>query len=400
MVTIRRRPSLRPNLLKGAPEQVYAREESRLEERSRLARLDCMSARSAWSRVVPALSLAAAVALLSAHASHARERASFASVSPSPVQAVVPTGRGPCCLAVTAGGVWLGLHRDGSIEQISPVTNRVVWTWKASLTFDYGGLLALDGELWLLQFSIGGPHPPLTRIDPTTHKISTVSGLTNPTAFAGTGNSIWVSSLQDPWLREVDARTGRVVSKIRVPGVQNTVIGLASPRALWLTSVNHFTPVLDRVDPRTGRLLTRLRPFGPDAIVRGIGAVGKALWISVAASSGPTLVHVDLRTNQITQRLRPAVGGNSDAFPAITAPGDGTLWLQTTPTAITEINPGNGNPIRTLKLPVDPSHPIDDYWNSTLAFGFGSYWITSYPGQGGLNDPSTGALIRIATQTR
>jgi hypothetical protein len=109
---------------------------------------------------------------------------------------------------------------------------------------------------------------------------------------------------------------------------------------------------------------------------------------------------VNLRTNRITQRLRPPISGNSDAFPAITAPGDGTLWLQTTPAAITEINPRNGHPIRTLTLPLDPNRPIDDYWNSTLAVGFGSYWITSYPGQGGLNDPSTGALIRIPTQTR
>jgi hypothetical protein len=190
------------------------------------------------------------------------------------------------------------------------------------------------------------------------------------------------------------------VAKVRVPGVNDAVVGLAAAGSLWLTSVNHFQPVLDRVDPHTGRLLARLRPFAPDALVRGIASVGDALWVSVAATRGPTLIRVDTRNNRIALQTRPPIAGNPDAFPAVMAPGDGTLWLQTTPAALTQISPSTGRPLRQLRLPLDRSRPIEDYWGSTLAAGFGSYWATILPGQGGPGDPSKGALVRLDSTTR
>jgi hypothetical protein len=279
--------------------------------------------------------------------------------------------------------------------QIDPSTNQVVWTWKGSLTFDYGDLLAAGGSVWLLQLGVAGPRPPLTRIDPGTHTRTTVPGLTSPTGMVVTGNAIWVSSFVDPWLRKVDTRTARVVARLRVPGVQNTVVGLAAGGSLWLTSVDHFRPVVDRIDPHTGKVLAHLRPFAPDALVRGVGSTGSALWISAAASRGPTVVRIDMRTNRITRRLRPALTGNTDAFPAILAPGDGTLWLQTGPGTIQRIDPTIGKPLGQLALPLDPARSTTDYWSSTLVAGFGSYWATVYPGQGGLGDPSTGTVVRL-----
>jgi hypothetical protein len=303
-------------------------------------------------------------------------------------------GRGPCCLAVAGGSLWLGDHRDGQILEIDPKTGNTSWSLRG-LTFDYGDLLAVHGAVWLLQLSIGGPHPPLTRIDTSSHTLTTIPGLAAPTAFAASGHSIWVSSISNPSLREVDARTGHVVRTIRVPGVRNTVIGLARPKSLWLTGVNGFQPVVDRVNPHNGHVEVRLKPFAHDALTRGVAAVGNALWVSVASSHGPTLVRLDMRTNRITLRARPRITGNADAFPAVMAPGNGTLWLQTGPGSITQINPANGRQIRKVALPLDPGRPASDYWNSAMATGFGSYWVTSYPGQGGLSDPSTGTLIRI-----
>jgi hypothetical protein len=321
---------------------------------------------------------------------------SSASVGGSQPDTPLPVGRGPCCLAVAGGSIWLGVHRDGAILQIDPTTDQKVWSWGGgSLAFDYGDLLAVDGHIWLLQLSIGGPHPPLTRIDPSTHTRTTVPGLVAPTAFAATGKTIWVSSIRNPSLREVDAGTARVKRTIQVHGVRNTVIGLATRKALWLTAVNKFQPVIDRVDPRNGRLELKLRPFADDAITRGIGAVGNALWVSVAASHGPTLVRLDMRTNRITFKSRPKITGNADAFPAVITPGDGTLWLQTGPRSVTQINPANGRHIRQIALPIKQGRPIADYWNSAMVAGLGSYWITSYPGQGGPTDPSVGTLIRM-----
>jgi streptogramin lyase len=321
---------------------------------------------------------------------------SAASVGRSSHDAPLPVGRGPCCLAVAGGSIWLGVHRDGAVEQVDPKTDKVVSSMGGSLAFDYGDLLAIDGKIWLLQLSFPkAPRPPLTRIDPTTHRRTVVPGLVAPTAFAATGDSIWVSSIRDPSLREVDARTGRVKRTIRVPGVRNTVIGLATPKSLWLTGVDNFQPVIDRVDPHAGKVDLHLKPFAHDASVRGIALVGNSLWVSAAASHGPTLVRLDTRTNRITRTSRPKTTGNPSAFPAVVAPGDGTLWLQTGPHSITQIDPANGRSIRRVVIPLDPGRPIADYWNSAMVAGFGSYWVTSYPGTGGLSDPSVGTLIRV-----
>jgi hypothetical protein len=319
---------------------------------------------------------------------------SSASVSSASAGKPLRVGRGPCCLAVARGSLWLGAHRDGKVKQINPKTDKVVWSM-GSLAFDYGCLLAVSGKVWLLQFSFPGqPRPPLTQIDPKTHQRTVIPGLVNPTSFAASGNSIWVSAFDDSSLREVDARTGEVTHTSDVPGVQNTVIGLATPTSLWLTGVNNFQPVLDRVDPLTGNLDLQLKPFAPNASVRGIAAIGNSLWMSVAAKHGPTLVRLDMRTNRITYKARPKLSGYARAFPAVTAPGDGTLWLQTGPQSITQINPTNGRSIRTITIPLTRGRRISDYWNSAMAAGFGSYWVTSYPGTGGLSDPSIGTLVR------
>jgi streptogramin lyase len=321
--------------------------------------------------------------------------ASSASVSSSSAGTPLRVGRGPCCLAVAGGSLWLGAHRDGKVKQINPKTGKVVWSMK-SLAFDYGCLLAVDGKVWLLQFSFPDqPRPPLTEIDPKTHERTVIPGLVNPTSFAASGNSIWVSAFGDSSLREVDASTGTVTNTIDVPGVTNTVIGLATPTALWLTAVNNFQPVIDRVDPLTGNLDLQLKPFGPNASLRGTAAVGNSLWVSVAAKHGPTLVRLDMRTNRITYKARPKINGYARAFPAVTAPGNGTLWLQTGPDSITQINPTNGRSIRKIPIPLTRGRRITDYWNSAMAAGFGSYWLTSYPGTGGLSDPSVGTLIRV-----
>lgn len=343
---------------------------------------------------------AARLVLWSLCASVCATAGASAAALDEPVQATLAVGRGPCCLAVAGGSVWLGDHRDGAVVQVDPSTNQVVWTWRGDLAFDYGGLLAAGGKVWLLQLSIGKARPPLTSIDPATHKRTTVAGLTEPTGFAATSGSIWVSSFQDPWLRRVDARTGRVVAKVRVPGIRDSVIGLAARGSLWLTSVNHFRPVVDRIDPGSGKILASFHPFGGDAIVRGVGSVGPSLWVSTAASSGPTVVRIDMRTNRITRELRPKIAGNPDAFPAVLAPGDGTLWLQTSPASIARIDPTSGRRLAQLTLPLDPTRPSADYWNSALVAGYSSYWATVYPGQGGLNDPSTGTLLRLAIPTR
>jgi hypothetical protein len=134
--------------------------------------------------------------------------------------------------------------------------------------------------------------------------------------------------------------------------------------------------------------------------VRTLATVGNALWVSVTAESvdagKPTLFRIDTSTNKITVRADPKVTGNADTFPAVFAPGDGTLWLQTDPRRLSQIDATTGATIRTLALPLGSNVHVANYWMSWIVAGFGSYWITSWLGQGGTMDPARGSLYRVA----
>src|SRR5438128_1765926 len=36
----------------------------------------------------------------------------------------IDVGRGPCCIVFAQGGIWVGNHRDVSVQRIDPLTNR------------------------------------------------------------------------------------------------------------------------------------------------------------------------------------------------------------------------------------------------------------------------------------
>jgi streptogramin lyase len=93
--------------------------------------------------------------------------------------------------------------------------------------------------------------------------------------------------------------------------------------------------------------------------------------------------------------MRPKIQGYSGAFPDVMTAGDGTLWLQTGPAAIERIDPTSGKVLRTIAIALDGKRPLTDYWNSAIAAGLGSYWITVWPGVGGPSDTSTGKVIRV-----
>ncbi len=325
------------------------------------------------------------------------------------VEAAWKVGRGPCCLAVVGKSLFVGTHRDARLLQIDPSTNRIVW--KQSIppqSIDYGSFVSYGGALWIVYHGSVSGH--VDRLDPVTHEQVKVSGLTNPnfplngadpSGLVALNGSLWVGDVEDNLIHRVDPKTARATGQIKVGAVAFTQVAAAAGGSLWLTQKDTTHSGLYRVDPTNGRVVAHVQPFSPGAEVRSVAAVGKALWVSLTIASvsrgRPTVFGVDTDTNRVTVKLAPKVAGNTDTFPAVMTAGDGTLWLQTTPNALRQIDPKTGAPIKTLTIPLPAKRPLDDYWMSQIAAGFGSNWVTIWPGQGGPTDPAVGSLLRFAS---
>ena len=308
-----------------------------------------------------------------------------------------------------AKSLFVGTHRDARLIQIDPSTNKVVW--KQSIPpqgISGGSLLAYDGALWIAYHNtVAG----LARMNPVTHQQVSVAGLRDPKhplanvepyGLVALNGSLWIGDTGDNQIRRVDPKTARLAGRITVRGVAATNLAAAADGSLWLQEKDDAHSGLYRVDPTTGRVTASVIPFPTSAPIQTVAVVGTSLWAAVTVGSvlpgRPTVVRIDTDTNRVTARLAPKVAGNSDAFPSLKAGGDGTLWLQTRPDRLTQIDPTTGAAIKTLAVPLAGNHPLGDYWASETTAGFGSTWVTSWPGQGGPTDPEVGSLYRLASK--
>ena len=324
------------------------------------------------------------------------------------VQATWRAGRGPCCLAVVGRSLFVGSPRDGLVLQIDPSTNRIVWkTLVPPETIDFGSFVPFGDALWIVYH--GAASGGIARLDPVTHRQARVSGLSDskhplaavdPSGLVALNGSLWVGDSEDNLIHRLDPKTARVSGQIAVRSVAITQLAAAAGGSLWLTQADAAHSGVYRVDPATGRVIAHIQPFSPSAQVESVVAVGKALWVSVTLASvppgRPTVFRIDTDANRVVATLRPAVTGNPDTFPALATAGNGTIWLQTSPSTLRQIDPTTGAPGNTLTIPLPSGRPPGDYYPSQIAVGFGSDWVTTWPGQGGATDYAVGSLLRIA----
>ncbi len=275
---------------------------------------------------------------------------------------------------------------------------------------DYGSLVSAYGSLWIVGSK--GRVDGVSRLDTRTHSLLRVQGIAHANALIAWGGRLWASTDSGPFIYEINAAKVEVERRLTVMGRRSYTLGAAAAGALWCAVVNSgFTStgegnsVSTRIDPHSGKVTAKLTPFGSGgyatlAQVRSIGAVDGSIWETQQGdAAGPgipwTLVRADASAAKVTKRLKPPISGAGDAFPYVSNAGDGTLWLQTGPASIEQINPRTGKPVRTIVIPLHPGRAATDYWNSAIAHGFGSYWITTWPGQS-ISDPATGTLVRVA----
>jgi hypothetical protein len=176
-------------------------------------------------------------------------------------------------------------------------------------------------------------------VGPATASAPTVRFKSPPTGLAG-GDSLWVSLAGDGALLRLDARTGRVLSRIDVHRADPRALGggplAAARKQLWIAAPIHVDddPVvgnasgwIGRVDVRHAKLrITQVHGDPPSQI--GVGPAG--VWVT----GGRTVRHVDARSGAVVGTLR------LPAFLGAVAVGVNAVWVDEPNTGrLVEIDP-------------------------------------------------------------
>ena len=311
----------------------------------------------------------------------------------------IDVGRGPCCIVFAHGGIWVGNHRDVSVQRIDPLTDRaanpIVIAKPAGATGG-GNLSALvtDGKA-LFVLDGGMLERSVTRIDPVTHA-RTVIRLGNvrvlPYSIAVGANSVWVTSSEDAKLWQLDPVTlaVRSTTSFANAGPLGTIqlsLLAASSSAVWAVDEN-----LDllRIQPQTRKIVKTIRLF-TDGFATG-AASGDALW--VASSGQHQLFRVDTTTGRVTRHVALGKTGDPSVFPLVESAGDGSVWLQTDADALKRLDPTSGRVVRTIRIPIVGS--TNDYFASAILHARRALWVTVWPGgSGGFTAKTRGFVLRF-----
>jgi hypothetical protein len=136
------------------------------------------------------------------------------------VAASVAVGRGPTALTVGHGSVWVlcgrGINAPSILDRVDLRTNRVV----VSIRVPHWSTAVAVGPryVWIVS-EPRGAGGVLTRVDPATNHVVSrpIPRSWVPAAVVATGNRVWVADPGVAQLIGLDARTLRVVSRVRFP---------------------------------------------------------------------------------------------------------------------------------------------------------------------------------------
>ncbi len=280
---------------------------------------------------------------------------------------LIKVGTGPCCLVARDDGIWVMNLRDATIQHVDPRSNEPD---EPMSVFPYEKMIGA-GDNILLEEPGGG----VALFDPATSKVGRripVAGGMRGMAFDATSETLWVGSARDGTLIHIDANSGRVLDTFTVQGLPDGGdIIPTSNNELWVAP---FSGEILKVDLAQQRVVTLLKPFPADAAVSLVSAGGH-LWAT--SIQRPTLLRIDPSTGKIDQLGDIDAAGA--AFPWLFAAPDGTLWVAAAPDRIQELDPENGDILKTYDIPLADDADVDTYYNvGGITTGFGSVWTAIF----------------------
>ena len=207
----------------------------------------------------------------------------------------------------------------------------------------------------------------LVEIDPATNRVvSAVRVGSGPDSIAATEDAIWVANTADRTVSRIDlaTRESRVVGG--VPVAHQLVSGLNGD--VWLSSFEE--PIVSLI-AEGGRILGGDRVFGPPVRVElpgsaeGLAVGGGYLWVTSPSDSGgdDTVSRVDLSSRQVVSST--PVG----PLPLSVAFGYGSAWISNYHgSSVSVVRPGSAA-VETVAVGRGPLG---------IAVGQGGVWVVSY----------------------
>jgi streptogramin lyase len=304
----------------------------------------------------------------------------------------IAVGRGPCCVVVSGGRVWVGNQRDAAVQEIDPSSNAVIGRIQTGPRSDnlrvsqLLDMVAAYGAVWVTN---GGTHR-LYRLDPRTRAVRSVSLGTYVGGVTAASGKVWVS-VDHGSLDRVNPKTMKPERRL---DLLNQIHGFITSIAAGGGNVWAATDGGDviKVDATTMRVRAHLR-LGT-ALATTVGVLAGGSYWAVRAGR-PMLFRIRTTTAKVVARL-PITLGTAPVFPALASAADGSLWLLPDPATAVELDPATGRTLQSLSVPLVDNEPAN-YYPASVTVGFGSAWVASWPGtRGGFADPARGVVYRFA----
>ena len=217
-------------------------------------------------------------------------------------------------LSFWRGALWVGDFSDGTVEEINPITDRMI-----GRPIDVGGqpyaTTVASGSLWVANYNdtlakivTGGTGAGST--GPTVKVFHADSG---PKRMTELGNTLFVANENEGTVTKIDASTGLALGTIQV-GIHPAAIS-ALTGSLWLADRSHGTVTRFAID--SGKAI------GPPIHVGGgprrMTVSNNTLW--VANGGDGTVTRIDLSTGRVLASIK--VGGYPDAITT----QNGVVWV-------------------------------------------------------------------------
>jgi peptide/nickel transport system substrate-binding protein len=186
------------------------------------------------------------------------------------------------------GSIWVTSTIAGTLSRIDPTTHTVTTITVGSEPTAV--VAAPDGlSVWVANSGSG----TVARVSPQSDSVvATVNVGAGPTALAATANSVWVANTLSASVSEIAIQSGRVV---RTVGVGPEPAGIAAGGgSIWVTDQGNGT--VYRLDQTTGALLAAPIDVGSGPV--GIAFGSGAAWI--VNSIDGTLSRIDAQTGAVT----------------------------------------------------------------------------------------------------
>jgi YVTN family beta-propeller protein len=221
----------------------------------------------------------------------------------------------PSSVATGDGLLWVTKNDSNAILALDPADGRQVASVPIAVTpFD---LRASDQAVWVTSYDENA----VVRIDARSRTVvQTIVQNGGPSGLALDGDNVWVANSRAGTVARIDARTNQVVATIPVPCSQTcwtapTPLAIAvSNGAVWVR--NEGIGTLSRIDPTSNTVAATLdvNTFNGRSGQDALAVAPSGIWLA-----GISLQEVDPGTNRVVKTLDQA---------AITlAYGYGSLWV-------------------------------------------------------------------------